>query len=521
MNASATLRVLIAGGGVAGLEAALALRALAGDLVEVELLSPSHRFIYKPMLVAEPFGSGPETDLDLGPVLAEAGARHRLGALAQVETDARVALTDQGERIEYDALLVALGAQPVEAVPGALTFGEESQRARFAELLTRLGRAGTKRLAFAVPPCTTWSIAAYELALLTAAERDARRIHGLEISVITAEVLPLGRFGAAASRLVEAKLKEAGVALRTACAARLFDHRQLHLASGETLVFDEVIALPRLEVPPLPGLPQREQGFLATDGRMQVEGLDDVWAAGDSTALPIKQGGLAAQQADIAASAIAARAGANVEIVPFEPVLRAALITGDTPDFMQAPVGDPDAGAASVGTAGWTMRTKLAARHLGPYLATAIGGGAAAEANLRREAVSLQGGEEAHARAVHTLLLAADADAATQDFEGALGWLAVVEQLDLVIPTEYVVRRDEWRRRLDPTISPARAADRLDARFATAAEAISDLRRRIGWLREIEARTGAEMQTHLADFERGIDDLVALSRSTGASGRGR
>ena len=51
-------RVLIAGGGVAGLEGALALRALAGDLVSLELLSPTDRFIYKPMLVAEPFGGG-------------------------------------------------------------------------------------------------------------------------------------------------------------------------------------------------------------------------------------------------------------------------------------------------------------------------------------------------------------------------------------------------------------------------------------------------------------------------------
>ena len=52
------LRVVIAGGGVAGLEAMLALRELAGDRVDIELLSPSDEFVYRPMLVAEPFGSG-------------------------------------------------------------------------------------------------------------------------------------------------------------------------------------------------------------------------------------------------------------------------------------------------------------------------------------------------------------------------------------------------------------------------------------------------------------------------------
>ena len=52
------LRVLIAGGGVAGLEALLALRDLAGDRVELTLLSPETEFVYRPMAVAEPFGRG-------------------------------------------------------------------------------------------------------------------------------------------------------------------------------------------------------------------------------------------------------------------------------------------------------------------------------------------------------------------------------------------------------------------------------------------------------------------------------
>ena len=513
--------MLIAGAGVAGLEAALALRALAGDLVDLEVLSPADRFTYKPMLVAEPFGNGADTGLDLAPILAEADAHHRRGALAGVETDNRIAITDAGDRVGYEALLVALGARALDAIPGALSFSGAPERARFEDMLAALGRSGTKRLAFVVPPHATWSIAAYELALLTAAERDARRIEGVEITLVTHEPSPLGRFGATASQLVAAKLEEAAVMLRVSCAADRVDGEELILASGEALGFDRVVALPRLEVPPLPGLPQREHGFLATDGQMQVEGLDDVWAAGDATALPIKQGGLAAQEADIAASAIAARAGADVELEPFRPMLRAALITGDTPEFMQAPVGDPDAGMASVGSAGWASRMKLSASHLGPYLARALGGSATDEAALRREAISLQGGAEVHSRVVGTLLRAADSDAGSGNYRDALGWLDVVEQLNLVVPTDYVVRRDDWRRELDPKLASSPAADRIDARFATTAAAISDLSRRIGWLREIEARTGGEMESHLDDLERDIQDVIALSRKTGTLKRGR
>ena len=56
--------------------------------------------------------------------------------------------------------------------------------------------------------------------------------------------------------------------------------------------------------------------------------LEDVFAAGDIANFPIKQGGLAAQQADAAAEAIAAEAGAQVDPQPFKPVLRGILLTG-------------------------------------------------------------------------------------------------------------------------------------------------------------------------------------------------
>ena len=55
MSPKSTTRVLVAGGGVAALEAALAMRALAEDRVSVELLAPEPQFWYRPLAVAEPF----------------------------------------------------------------------------------------------------------------------------------------------------------------------------------------------------------------------------------------------------------------------------------------------------------------------------------------------------------------------------------------------------------------------------------------------------------------------------------
>ena len=78
------------------------------------------------------------------------------------------------------------------------------------------------------------------------------------------------------------------------------------------------------------------QGFLPTDPFGQVDGEIDVWAAGDATSFPLKQGGIAAQQADAAAESIAARAGAELEPSPFRPVLRGLLLTGMSPRFLRA-----------------------------------------------------------------------------------------------------------------------------------------------------------------------------------------
>jgi sulfide:quinone oxidoreductase len=50
--------VVIAGGGVAGLEALLALRALAADRVDLTLIAPDDHFAYRPLAVAQPFALG-------------------------------------------------------------------------------------------------------------------------------------------------------------------------------------------------------------------------------------------------------------------------------------------------------------------------------------------------------------------------------------------------------------------------------------------------------------------------------
>jgi sulfide:quinone oxidoreductase len=129
-----------------------------------------------------------------------------------------------------------------------------------------------------------------------------------------------------------------------------------------------VISLPRLLGPSIEGLPHDEGGFIPVDLHGRVDGIEDVYAAGDATTWPIKQGGLAAQQADAAADAIAARVGAVGDPRPFHPVLRGLLLTGRTPRYLRADVSG-DSGREVSEHALWWPPSKIAGHYLAPYLA--------------------------------------------------------------------------------------------------------------------------------------------------------
>src|SRR4051794_28072830 len=161
-----TPHVLIAGGGVAGLEAALALRELAGDRLTVTLLAPERHFTYRPLSVGEPFDLGHATQYELEAIGADRGFAVLHDTLAAVEPDDHRVVTPDGDRLPYDTLLIGLGARPQIAVAGALPFrGPEDARriaAGLRELRTR------RPVVFAVPPRPAWTLPVYELALLTA-----------------------------------------------------------------------------------------------------------------------------------------------------------------------------------------------------------------------------------------------------------------------------------------------------------------------------------------------------------------
>jgi sulfide:quinone oxidoreductase len=373
-------RTRIVGGGIAGLEALLALRDLAGDRTELTVVAPDPEFTYKPLIVEEPFTFQPAERLELEPAVHELGADFIRGVARSVRPDAHSIVVTEGEgydfgytrELGYDVLLVCVGGRSHAPYEHAVTFRFRSvgDPLEVEDLLAAAEAHESKTLAFVVPPGVTWALPVYELALLTRrlAEETGRR--DLHLTVLSPEESPLILFGRPASEAVAELLRARGIDFHGGARVRQTDQGDLLVApGGDPIDAGAVAALPVIEGPRLAGLPFDDHGFIPIDEHARVADVDDVYAAGDGTTFPIKQGGLGTQQADAAAEHIAALLGAPIDPEPFHPVLRGQLITGADPLSLRHDVtGGHGEGVASVEYLWWPPH-KVAGRYLAPWLA--------------------------------------------------------------------------------------------------------------------------------------------------------
>jgi sulfide:quinone oxidoreductase len=403
--------VLIAGGGVAGLETLLALRALAGDRVDITLLAPELKFVNRSMAVDQPFKVQRGRGLRLEDTAAELGVRWHRGAVDRVEHDRHRVVTRDGHELPYDRLVLALGAHPEREwrSEGVLTYHGGRDGPNYRLLLHRLREGQVDKLAFVRPAGASWPLPLYDLALMTAADCAKHNRSGVELSLITPEEEPLGIFGNTASAAIRRLLDESGVTLYPGSYGVPNPPGRLDVSPGDrSLAVDRIVTVPRLVGPSLRGIPSGRGGFINTDAHGRVPGLGGVFAAGDATTFPVKQGGLAAQQADAVAEAIAASAGADIDPQPFRPILRGTLLTGGPARYLRADISGATGDDSIVsGDALWWPPNKLTGRYLAPFLSAQLG-----------EAADVMPQDE-HAIPVETAL-----DPAPPDTQGTFGELA-------------------------------------------------------------------------------------------------
>lgn len=363
-------KVLIAGGGVAGLEAALALRDLAGERVSVTMLAPEPDFVYRPLRVREPFAEPGARRYSLAEIARDVGFELRTDAFKWLAPDQRVVHTEGGEQLPYDALLLALGARLHARFKHALTLDDRRLDEQLHGLIQDVEGGYTSKIAFIAPSPMPWPLPIYELALMTA-RRAWEMQEDVSVTIVTPEDAPLAIFGSAVSEAVERLLVENGILVVTSTHCEIPRPGQVALhPGGRTLHVDRVVALPELFGPSTPGVRKRDgHGFIPVDVHCQVPELERVFAAGDATDFPVKHGGVAAQQADVAAEAIAALAGATVKLSKFHPVIRGILLGGKKPLYLSAHITGGHGSSSEVSEQPlWVPATKIAAKYLAPYL---------------------------------------------------------------------------------------------------------------------------------------------------------
>jgi sulfide:quinone oxidoreductase len=355
------MQVVIAGGGVAGLEGLLALRALAGDRVDLVLVAPDEEFTYRPLAVAEPFALGSAHRVPLSRFAEDAGADLVLEPVVRVDDAAGEVRLGNGATRSFDALLLAPGGRAVVGVEGATTWWPGGDHETYGGLLRDIEEGYSKRIAIAVPPGAVWPLPAYELALMTAGEARAMGQDDVTVTVVTPERTALSLFGEEAGDAVAQELKWAGVDLRTGVVARREGSDVILEPDGDRLDVQRLFAVPRLVGPALDGVPFDDEGFIEVSEDGRVEGCGRTWAAGDGVVSPIKFGGLATHQARRAAAAIARLAGVEDAPDPGEPVIQGRLLVGRRTRRLK---GRGDAEGAPL----WWPQGKIAGEYLPRWL---------------------------------------------------------------------------------------------------------------------------------------------------------
>jgi sulfide:quinone oxidoreductase len=360
---------VVCGGGVAGLEALLRLRRLAGDRIDLTLVSPSPELAYRPLAVLQPFGLGDVVRYPVASIVADTSTTWIRDTLSWVDPVARSVRTGSGHSLDYDALLLAVGGRRVtSAASDTLVFTDRSADS-YRRVADRLASGESRAVRFVVPHGPTWPLPLYELALLTR-RRAAERGQDPEITICEPSSRPLNTFGTEVSDAVEDLLRKSRITLRTRWTA---DPAGGRLTGRDADVAAEhVVTLPKISGPNVRGLPgDAIDRFVAVDAYCRVKGCDGrIFGAGDATQLEVKHGSLSAQQADCAAAGIAYLAGIGDRPEPLQPILHASLLTGAAPLYITAMLIGAEGWQAQIhDQPPWHPGHKIVADELSAYLA--------------------------------------------------------------------------------------------------------------------------------------------------------
>jgi len=387
---SAKPRVVVLGGGFAGLETAYMLRMKLHDAVDLSIVSDRDTFLFKPNTIYIPFGAGEESLLiPLQRPLHRRDIAFHHGRVAEVDLDRKRVAVDDGTVVPYDFLVIGTGAtMRPEEVPGLAEHAStiwtpaemRSLGSRLQALYARALRGEHSEVLFLVPPNNKCSGPLYEIVFMLETWLRRKGVRDrVCIRYSTYERSFIHAFGPRLHTVVSEEFADRGIDGHTQEFVEKINDGAVVYQDGSTRHFDDLISFPPyVAARTYDDLPADDRGFLACDLlTRQIVGHPDVYAPGDAGDFPVKQAFLAFLQADAVAEHLTSRINGRAFTNPFDPVSMCVMEMLDKATFAQVPLrltGDaadpvevrPDAnGEYKVGVSPmWRLGKKI----LGVYL---------------------------------------------------------------------------------------------------------------------------------------------------------
>jgi sulfide:quinone oxidoreductase len=354
---SARPRVVVVGGGFAGLEASFLVRMRLHDAVDMTLVSDRDSWVFKPNSIYIPFGAEPDSLLvPLDEPLKKRHISFLESRVREVDPDGKHVAFEDGTSLPYDFLVLATGSgMRPEEIPGLAERAESiwtseemlSLRRALDSLRERAARGEEQEVLFLVPPNNKCAGPLYEMVFMLETWLRRENVRDkVSITYSTYERTYIQAFGPRLHEVVTAEFLERGIEGHTEEVVEAVAEGEARYAGGVTRHFDTLISFPPyISAVTYDGLPADDRGFLRTQlETRQVIGHPDIYAPGDAGDFPVKQAFLAFLQADAVAEHIAGQVEGRAPRVAFDPVSMCIMEMFDKATFAQVPLrltGDP------------------------------------------------------------------------------------------------------------------------------------------------------------------------------------
>lgn len=332
---SATRDLVLVGGGHANVEV---IRRFAGDRdtpLRLTLVSRGSLAPYSGMLpgvVARRYSIA-ESHIDLRALCMAAGIRFVRAEAERLDLRARTVALAGRDPIPFDLISIDIGSSPNVGAPGAERHAVPVKPIdRFLQRLEAIDRAVEAHDRYRIAVVGAGA-GGSELTLALRARYGAR----VDLALIDAAPDPISTHGGRARRLMRQALLARGVALHLGHAVASVRDGAVVLAGGDVVGCDVALWTTQATAPAWlgqSGLPVDDQGFVRVTEMLNVEGHDNIFAAGDMITFgprPLPKAGVYAVRAGPALAENLRRAAEDRPLRPFQPQrsILALLSTGD------------------------------------------------------------------------------------------------------------------------------------------------------------------------------------------------